>query len=975
MKQTNNALKFLLAQYRAIFKNAYVKGLASAAIVTAGLALAGTAQAAPVEIDGTNVNIPTDKATGASFDGEINRGEIFINKSGNYVNNLTINGGSLNSATLKDTPEELKGHLMVAGTITVNDGGTLNLSASGNGWGIMGWDGSTDDKTVDTNAHLGALVVNGGTVINTQSQIQLGSITFNGAKVTVGGNFNRTTQSAARWVDNAFINAEDSGSTGGEFTITGGSEVILNAGGSLMGHEVNVDNSTITFASGSTAMEYYAKGELSQNKNTAMIFAFADEADNDAAVLNLNNGAEVVVEEGGAGGLFMVSNVDSGASINFNSGSEVTVKNGGELVLGQRPFKTGSSTYKGDHVINFNDGSVLTNEGTLTFIKASSGPVTTNVNTGSHIINSGEESRTHIESGNTVIMNGGTLTNEGTLDIQQGGKLQIAETYSENAQTGEVINDGVVTLGGNINVDGQIRVSSGSTLELASGTNLGVSRNEATGDTGFIIVQGNIGDRINSTLKVDAATLKSFLQSGDTPIIGQGQDKAGSVFLNIATLDFGTAANLNDFSYYGASGSRAQAGKIVVRSDSTITADTLAINKALTIEDVNDSHKVEDRLHLDANTFKVFATASNLASINKANGILGFKDATVHSNLDVQYNGNTPLQVGNTYYLEAYTKNEADGTLSPADGTITGREFNLVSGGSLNVNAGNWTAAQAITVGSGATITVDTARDTNTKLTDSSLTLNGLVFDLSDASSNPTVTVKNTAGQKTGDTYYSSTLDLTAGVSVSKTGGSSASGSIITDGSGATILLNGSNVTDILADGSGTKNNLHYVGLAAYKGGVLDVNSAVSANYDDFVSGDGSTIASGDISFSGGGVFKAPSLTLTGKASTDGSTGTTLDIGSGVINVDTLTLNESGANTVTGDTKTVLQSGNLEVAQSFTAQSDILQVSGAHVYLDTGDAATTGSLAIKDLLITAGSFNVDQGTWNSYTSNVTVNGG
>ena len=28
MKQTNNAIKFLMAQYRAIFKNAYFKGMA-----------------------------------------------------------------------------------------------------------------------------------------------------------------------------------------------------------------------------------------------------------------------------------------------------------------------------------------------------------------------------------------------------------------------------------------------------------------------------------------------------------------------------------------------------------------------------------------------------------------------------------------------------------------------------------------------------------------------------------------------------------------------------------------------------------------------------------------------------------------------------------------------------------------------------------------------------------------------------------
>ena len=72
MKQTNNAIKFLMAQYRAIFQNAYFKGLATAAVVTAGLA-AGQAQAAlsvygdtqtstqaTVTIDGTSTDAKND---------------------------------------------------------------------------------------------------------------------------------------------------------------------------------------------------------------------------------------------------------------------------------------------------------------------------------------------------------------------------------------------------------------------------------------------------------------------------------------------------------------------------------------------------------------------------------------------------------------------------------------------------------------------------------------------------------------------------------------------------------------------------------------------------------------------------------------------------------------------------------------------------------------------------------------------------
>ena len=976
MKQTNNALKFLLAQYRAIFKHAYFKGLATAAIVTAGLAIAGTAQAADQIIDGATVTIPTASGAGATFDGVINRGEIYIPQSGGYVHDLTINGGSLNSATLKDKPETLSGHLMVGGTLTVNAGGTLNLSASGNGWGVMGWDGTTSGTTSDSKAHLGALVVNGGTVVNTQSQIQLGSITFNGADVTVGGNFNRATPSSGAWVDNAMINAEDSGSAGGDFTITGGSNVTLLAGSSLMGNEVNVDNSTITFASGSSAVTakeiITATNTSSTNKDTAMIYAFADSDSDSDAVLNFNNGANVVVEEGGAGALMIVaSEQGSGASLNFNAGSNVTVENGGELVLGQRVAKSSSSKYSVSHTINFNNGSVLTNEGTLTFIQTSSGAVTTNINTGSQIINSGEESIAQIQSGNTVIMNGGTLTNEGTLDIQEGGALQAMEKYSETA-TGTVINDGVVSLGGAINVGGKLTVHEGSLLDLSGVTALSTNATTDGKNNGIIKVYSSktANTTTKATLKVNAETLKAFLAAGDSNIVGSGTDKAGAVLLNDAILDLGTEATINDFTFVVSSGTGV-AGQIAIRTKSTVKAENMAATNVIKVGTSTASATVAEKLHLEANNFSIAPDTAGFNAINAADGNIGFADATVHSNLDVQYTGNTPLQLGNKYYLEAYTENAADGSLSPAAGTITGREFDLVSGGSLNVNAGNWTAAQAITVGSGASITVDTARSATEKLTDSSLTLNGLVFDLSAANAAPTVTVQNTAGQKTGDTYYSSTLDLTAGVSVSNTVGSSASGSITVKDTGATVIMTGADISDIL---QGDNNNrLGNIGLMAQAGGTLQSTTAVSAGYSDLKSG--TSVASGALTFSGAGVFEAPSLTLTGKASADGQAGTTLDIGSGVINVDTLNLNETGGNTIEDDSQIVLAGGNINVTTSLSAQSDILNVSGAAVHLDTGDVTTAGTLGIHDLAVTAGTFAVDQGTWHNYLSNVTVNGG
>ena len=65
MKQTNNAIKFLMAQYRAIFKNAYFKGMATALMLTAGLA-AGQAQAVDGPYYSTDGNTWTTTETGAN---------------------------------------------------------------------------------------------------------------------------------------------------------------------------------------------------------------------------------------------------------------------------------------------------------------------------------------------------------------------------------------------------------------------------------------------------------------------------------------------------------------------------------------------------------------------------------------------------------------------------------------------------------------------------------------------------------------------------------------------------------------------------------------------------------------------------------------------------------------------------------------------------------------------------------------------
>ncbi len=108
MKQTNNAIKFLMAQYRAIFQNAYFKGLATAAVVTMGLA-AGQAQAAAntafngtQTITGDTVTITGDALTDPDSTADhYTKIQVTAANSANQDKNIVISGGTTTDNYIK----------------------------------------------------------------------------------------------------------------------------------------------------------------------------------------------------------------------------------------------------------------------------------------------------------------------------------------------------------------------------------------------------------------------------------------------------------------------------------------------------------------------------------------------------------------------------------------------------------------------------------------------------------------------------------------------------------------------------------------------------------------------------------------------------------------------------------------------------------------------------------------------------------
>ena len=138
MKQTNNAIKFLMAQYRAIFQNAYFKGLATAAVVTMGLAV-GQAQAAgavnskdtwealngqdltgTLSVTGASAAVTANNTKADGFILSLTGADNKVQGTGNAVS-LTAERGTIKLATA--------GSALAVGASAADSGSTLNIDA------------------------------------------------------------------------------------------------------------------------------------------------------------------------------------------------------------------------------------------------------------------------------------------------------------------------------------------------------------------------------------------------------------------------------------------------------------------------------------------------------------------------------------------------------------------------------------------------------------------------------------------------------------------------------------------------------------------------------------------------------------------------------------------------------------------------------------------------------------------------------
>ena len=490
MKQTSSALTFLMAQYRAIFKRAYVKGIATAVLLTAGLA-AGAAQA-------TEYSDQIASAIADAKDITLNNGDTLTFKNGEvgyqvagYVDDLTINAGGL-------VDNSDASNLIVTGTLTLNNRGTINLTSGGlitpesNGGGQSTFDASLD----------GTVNLKGG--IFQANNLTVGS----NAKIVIEGK-------VTGWSSFTSGTAQEfSQLGGGNYGVNTTNEIgTSNIAGDITigdyGQLLAYDNSEMNLIEGATISFRGTSG--SSGIESAQ-----------GATLNIN-GATITTEDPDGKVTTGIKGAIHAETLNINSGLiEITSGNSFEI----KGFKSSSKAYAGDadrgKLTANMYGGTIDNAGTLTIGSTSGGDIFNVL--GGEIINAGTAT---ISSGTTLNFNGGTFDNQknGTFTLQSGARLNLAGT---SAQSNTYTNDGSINIesGAHFTTAGAFTLNGAGTLTFKSGsTGISLAGEDVVLNNKLVIEQGvtaEVKGKVtyngdgSSTIKVD------ITGSGDLNIASTG---------------------------------------------------------------------------------------------------------------------------------------------------------------------------------------------------------------------------------------------------------------------------------------------------------------------------------------------------------------------------------------------------------------------------------------------------------------------
>ena len=682
VKISNNALNFLLAQYRAIFKRAYVKGIASAVLLTAGLA-AGQAQAAnenlldivaelpstdTVTIDGTsdgtnnafkNIAISTDKTT--TFNGEVK----------------IIGGSGVGAIT--------EGTNYIAGTapINISGQGKLTIDASSNpetvGLKILGYsanagsgDVTIDIKTIDVRNGVLNLLDSG-------TSTQSGNVTVAADTITIGNDASSSatvtlTGATANGVTLGRAAAADGSKVGSTITVKDGGKLVLND------ESTNADTNTI-------------EGALLKVESGGVILTSDGNAnDIHADDWQLESDAFHIVSGSGVSGSFTGYNGDLYGNVLIDDGATFSFKN-----TEDKKDKEGNVITEANVTVhkdaNFQIGGTLKVEGgTLTFEDGAK--LFTDTNTSSLkstiVVTSGADAT---EVG-TLAIGADTLSQFLTGKGADNKTINFAainaatESIAEEAET-PAASGSLVLSTSRLEITG---TSASDSFDLST-LNFSGANNANAGKAGNIVL-----DKTGTnTIAGDYLTISEQLKDSDSSPL---QAANGNLFIEAKTLTLGDTEDYEGDSAFGFSGAKAQNLVLKVKSGSDFVLQdkvTLSATRQVT---QGDEILIEADNGTISGNITVSGGATNGLTIenglytNKGNitisgGALTVKNTGVEVDGETQH-VDTRFDLSGTLTLTAGTANgkiEVDGTSQDADDStildITNAKV-VVSSGSDN---------------------------------------------------------------------------------------------------------------------------------------------------------------------------------------------------------------------------------------------------------------------------------------------------
>ena len=442
MKLSSHALSFLLAQYRAIFKRAYVSGLASAILLTT--ALASTSAQAEVYLSTQSFTKDwqvTKQYELVSSDNDYDNGKVNIN---HFVDTIeAVAGGNTGAVSSGDVTLITTGMVHYDGSLPEGDMNFMNVM------GAVNWSTPTKGTTASGgNLTLGGpnADINGNVIRSSYSGGKYGGSAFGGMALNSGDAFatsNTLTVQADKYADSANIGGYAL-SVSGDASST---KNILNYTSSKIVQGIDTSAISKTLAGGYARINA-ASGTLTVADNTLNLGS----ASNSAAT-------DIKAKEYFAGGFGRFSpkdkaNITGTLAISNNTANLTNVTlsstDAKYIVGGGTDASAGSASMTGNKVV-LNDVTV----------------------SGDKIIIAGAFDKTGISgmtaSNNSVTVGTdsvitdasiySTYSKNGYYASEKDGQIQIAGTYKVSASKTATLAASEVEISGELNNDGTLNVT------------------------------------------------------------------------------------------------------------------------------------------------------------------------------------------------------------------------------------------------------------------------------------------------------------------------------------------------------------------------------------------------------------------------------------------------------------------------------------------------------------------------------------